>query len=341
MRLPFGASVGLVLLALWSGCIDPLVSDEVERSSLILPQTAVVEDLLLQDPSWRLTLTANDGVPDDTSDILLYTAFADGGPVRYWDMGPVSPTPIPLYLLVEPSDTPEFETPRGGFSPVGHHPPVFDAIPGDPAYSPFWSVVLLPVTDLYQGQLLPSFAAVDEALRLGLVETPIPINAAINCPVVLPEARLERADGSFRTPSIAFYKGFVVHYFDFDTVTFNSAGGQIPVSKVYELRRSGSEPISERVRGVDFTGDGDLTDTNDLFFVGRDKSAYTGLWTTVDTIVTTDLDTLDRAETSELQAASDLFLENGSPDPAIVVALYPDAVVFNRPIAASPLRSPE
>jgi hypothetical protein len=329
MRLPLGAS-----LALLSACIDPLVSDDVERSRLILPQTAVVEDLLQQDPSWRLMISGNDGLPDDTPDVLIYTAFADGETIRYWDFGAVSPTAIPLYLLVEPSETPMFDTPRGGFSPVGHHPPVFDAIPGDLGYSPYWGVVLVPVTDRYDGELLPSFAAVDEAQRVGLVEAPIPIAAAINCPVVLPEARLERADGTFSKPKIAFYRGFIVHYFDFDTVAFDPDGGPIAAPRVYELRRSQGEPISEMTRGVDFTGDGDLADTNHLFLSPPGRADYTGLVTPVDTIVAADLETLDvSGKSSILTSTADLFRADGSPDPEVVVALYPRAVVLNRPIA--------
>lgn len=337
MRIPISAA--LVLAS--TGCIEPLVSDEVLRSELILPQEAIVEDLLLGDPSARMRIEDNDGLPDRVAKIPLYSAFAEGQPIRFWDFGAVSPTPIPLYLLVEPSDTPEFETPRGGFSPVGHHPPIFDSIPGDLGYSPFWSVVLVPVTDRYEGELLPSFSAVDEAQRVGLVETPIPINAAINCPVVLPEARLEEVDGSLRTPSIAFYKGFIVHYFDFDTVTYNAAGGQLVPARVYEIRRAGGEPISEAVRGVDFTGDGDLWDTNDLFATPRSKSAYTGLVTPVDTIVAAELETLDVArDSSVLTSSADLFGAGQTPNPEVVVALYPRSVVLNRPIAPSPNPEP-
>ncbi|HRE89939.1 MAG TPA: hypothetical protein PK095_12460, partial [Myxococcota bacterium] len=65
-------------LALLTGCIEPLVSDEVLRSELILPQEAIVEDLLLSDPSWRQRITDNDGLPDRTELIPLYSAFADG-----------------------------------------------------------------------------------------------------------------------------------------------------------------------------------------------------------------------------------------------------------------------
>lgn len=328
MRILLGA-VSVML-----GCVDPLVSDAVNRSSLILPATAEVQDLLVHDPSRRLTLEANDGLPDDRAEIPLYSAFANGKPIRYWDFGPVSQTPIPLYLLVEPSDDPVFETPGGGFSPVGQ-PPIFDAIPGDAGYSPYWSVVLVPVNAHYAGEILASFAAIDEAQRIGLVGMPIPIPYARNCPVVLPEARLELADGGVRVPTIAYYKGFVIHYFDLNGASFDLAGGQIAVASVYTLRRSGGEPISEQVRGVDFTRDGDLLDTNDIFLVGRDSADYTGLVTAVDTIVAPDLATLDDAASSALTAASDLFLPTGAPDPDVVVALYPSSTVLNRPIAST------
>ena len=331
--------LGAVFLPLLgASCIDPLVSDDVNRSSLILPAKAEVQDLLVHDPSRRAALVANDGLPDDRDEILLYSAFANGKPVRYWDFGPVSQTPIPLYLLVEASDAPTFETSSGGFSPIGQ-PPIFDAIPGDAGYSPYWSVVLVPVTTRYAGEVLASFAAVDEAHRIGLVGVPIPIGTAINCPVVLPEARLELADGGRGVPSTAYYKGFVVRYFDFGAVSFDVAGGQIPVATVYSLRRSGGEPISELVRGVDFTRDGDLLDTNDIFLLGRDSIDYTGLVTAVDTIVAPDLATLDQGPTSVLTAASDLFIA-GSPDPDVVVALYPGSTVFNRPIAPTVTAEP-
>ncbi len=328
------ALLAVVLTVVLGACIDPLVDDEVERPGLILQAGAAVPDLLDADPSWRVILAANDGLHDATTTVHFRTAFAEGQPVHYWDFGPASPTPIPLYLLVRASDTPEYETPRGDFSPTGHMP-IFDSIPGDKGYSPWWTVVLLPVTESYDGELLTSFAAVEQALRDGLVAAPITIAAAINCPVVLPEARLERTDGTLRAPSTAYYKGTVVHYFDFDTVGINPNSGQVAAPAVYELRREGGEPISEIIRSVDFTGNGNIADTNDLFEAAPGSRGYTGLVRPVDTIVASDLQTLDMTRSqgeSALKAASDLFLDDVA-DADVVVAMYPRATFINRPIA--------
>jgi len=326
-------SVFLLSFAL-GACVDPLVDDGIERPGLILSAGALVPDLLDADPSWRVILAANDGLRDDTTTVHVRTAFAEGQQVHYWDFGPASPTPIPLYLLVRASDTPEFKTPRGDFSATGHAP-LFDSIPGDKGYSPWWTVVLLPVTERYDGELLTSFAAVEEALRNGLVSAPITLAAAVNCPVVLPEARLERPDGSLSAPKTAYYKGTVIHYFDFDLVGINPNSGQVAAPAVYELRREGSEPISEIIRAVDFTGNGDLVDTNDLFEAAPGSPAYTGLVRPIDTIIGSDLQTLDvtrSAGESALKAAADLFAYD-VPDADVVVAMYPRGTVLNRPIA--------
>jgi len=322
----------VVLTVVLGACIDPLVDDRVERPGLILPADALVPDLLDADPSWRVILAANDGLHDATTTVHFRTAFAEGQPVIYWDFGPASPTPIPLYLLVRASDTPEFETPRGDFSPTGHMP-IFDSIPGDKGYSPWWTVVLLPVTEEYDGELLTSFAAVEEALRKGLVSAPITIAAAINCPVVLPEALLELPDRTLSAPKTAYYKGTVVHYFDFDTVGINPNSGQVAAPAAYELRREGSEPISEIIRSVDFTGNGDLADTNDLFEAAPGSRGYTGLVRPVDTIISSDLYTLDVTQSvgeTDLKAAADLFVE-GVADADVVVAMYPRGTFINRP----------
>lgn len=332
--------VALIPFLASAACIDPLVADDVDRSRLFLPAGSVVPHLLEVEPSRRFELSRLDGLPDEAPDARLFTAFVEGKEVLTWNLGPVSPTPIPLYLLVSESDTPDFETPRGDFSPIGHLP-IFDAIPGDPAYSPFWTVVLVPVTDRYEGQLLTSFEAVEAALKQGLVAPPIPLEVAINCPVVLPESRLELPDGSFAPPKTAYYKGTIVTYFDFDTVAIDPKTGQIPVARVFELRREGAEPVSEPIRAVDFTGDGDLFDTNDLFEAGRGDPAYTGLVWSFDTIVRSDVSTLDVApDDPGLTRASALWLPSGQPDPAVVVALYPRNTVMNRPIAAPAAEEP-
>lgn len=327
------ASPWLTLLLV--ACLDPLVSDQVERPDLILPP-GTEPPLLADDPLARDALDALDGVSGTL--IPLRTGFAHGARVLYWDFGPASPAPIPLYLLVQETPEGPFETPSGRFAPVPGHPPLFDAIPGDPGYSPWWTMVLVPVTDRYDGEVLASFSAIDEAYRVGLVGLPIILPTAINCPVVLPEARLETLPGdadSLREPNRAYYKGKTVHYFSFTAMAVD--GLRVPAPSAYLLRREGGEPLSEIDRGVDMTRDGDLTDTNDLFAAAPGDDDYSDMVTLVDAVVS-DGDYIDTSKSdarSDLMDADQLYAGN-HPDPDRVIALRPRGVIVNRPIQPTP-----
>ena len=325
------ASLWLSLLPLL-GCLDPLVSEQVERPDLILPAGSE-PPLLGDDFTARAALDALDGV--DGALIPLRTGFAHGERVLFWDFGLASPAPIPLYLLVQEAADGPFETASGRFTPVPGHPPLFDAIPGDPGYSPWWTMVLVPVTADYQGEVLASFAAVDEAYRLGLVGLPITLTTAVNCPVVLPEARLETIPGGDETtrrePNRAFYKGRTVHYFSFAARPVQ--GLRVPVREAYLLRREGGEPLSEIDRGVDMTRDGDLTDTNDIFAAAPGDDDYSDMALLVDVVVAEGkyIDSSRSDAESDLMDAAQLFAD-GMPDPERVIALRPQGTIVNRPI---------
>jgi len=320
------------LALLFAACLDPLVSDQVVRDDLVLAASAEVPDLVA-DPAARASLDRQDGVDGDL--IPLRSAFAHGALVWFWDLGVASPYPIPLYMLVTPDPAGTFEAGGVRYAALPDHPPIFDAIPGDPGYSPWWTVVLVPVTSAYAGEVLPSFASVDEAFRRGLVTAPIALPMVINCPVVLPEARLEQRPGdaaSALAPSVAYYKMKTVHYFSFDVVATPS---EVEAPPVYVLRREGGEPLSESLRGVDMTDDGDLLDANDLFAAAPGDTDYTGMVTVTDAVVSSGLDAIDtyRAQDrSDLTAAESLFLASGAADPEVLVALHPTATVLNRPI---------
>ena len=314
-------------------CLDPLVSDAVERPYLILPAETELPELT-DDPIARAALDRSDGIDGDL--IELRSAFAHGERVWYWDLGPASPEPIPLYMLVVADAEGTFETPAGKFAALPGHPPLFDAIPGDPGYSPWWTLVLWPVTDAYAGQVVGSFAAMDEAFRQGLVSASITLPVAINCPVVLPEARLETIPGdaaSVALPNPAFYKGTEVYYFSFGAAGIT--GSSVDVAPLYTLRREGGEPLSESWRGVDFTQDGDQLDSNDLFTKVPGDEGYSGMVELFDAVVT-DGEFIDRSGSdaeSELDDADQLF-NGGEPDPSRTVALHSQGLVLNRPVQA-------
>lgn len=333
------ASLLMPLAAGLAACIDPLVSDEVVRADLILSAGAEVP-VLVDDLAERARVDQNDGLDGDY--VPLRSAFAHGDLVRFWDMGPASPYPIPLYLLVTEDVAGTFEVGAKRYAALPDHPPIFDAIPGDPGYSPWWTVVLVPVTAAYAGEVLPSFASVDEAFRRGLVEAPLPLTATINCPVVLPEARLEVSPGDHDgalAPSVAYYRMKTVHYFTFDTVPVDPKVGEVAAPPVYFLRREGGEPLSESLRGVDMTADGDLLDANDLFAAVPGDADYTGMVSLVRAVISPRIDAIDtyRAEDrTDLSAAETLFTSPGVADPDVLVALEAVGTTLNRPIQSTP-----
>lgn len=327
--------IAIALAAACFGCLDPLVSDEVARPHLILPAGSEVPDLTA-DPIARAALDRADGVDGDY--IPLRSAFAHGERMWYWDLGPASPSPISLYMLVEETEQGAFQTPQGTFNPLVDHYTIFDAIAGDPGYSPWWLIVLWPVTDKYGGEKITSFDAMEEAFRQGLVTSSVSLPVAFNCPVVLPEARLEMEPGdpaSAIAPFPAYYKGTVVYYFGFDAVVLDALTVTTP--PVYRLRREGGEPLSESLRGVDMTRDGDLVDSNDLFAAAPGDAAYSGMVSVVDAVVV-DGEFIDRSgsdASSDLMDAADLF-RDGAPDPDRTIALHPLGQVLNLPIRPPP-----
>ena len=324
-------ALGLAPLALPS-CLDPLVSDTVPTGALLLPADATV-------PAASGALAARIAALDAVDAVVpLRTAFAHGAPVRFWDFGPSPTTAAPLWLLVTDAPDGPFTASGRTLAPVDH-PTIFDVVPGDPGYSPFWTVFLVPVTDRWQGERVPSAAAVEAAVRAGLLEPPLRLPMAVNCPVVDPATRLEPAPGAaFVAPSRAFYRGVEVAYFSFDTVAVTAAGDlALPPAPLYRLRREGGEPLDEATRGVDMTGDGDRVDSNDLFAAAPGDAAYTGLVALWDVVVRPSYASIDSAAddaTADATAAEAIFRAAGDPDPAWVVALYPAGLVHNRPLYA-------
>jgi hypothetical protein len=84
----------------------------------------------------------------------------------------------------------------------------------------------------------------------------------------------------------------------------------MPVNNLFILRREGGEFLSEPMRHVDITGDGDRFDSNNILEASRaDGAAYTPLLRTVHVTVPTttlSIDTLGEAD-AEFRTASDLF----------------------------------
>ena len=312
------AAIAAAILA--PACIEPQVSDEPGLPGLILPAGSEVSSAH-DDPVIERQIDQNDGLGDE---ILRVHGFAGGASVTYWDFGPAPDFAAPLFVL--------FRAGEGGELEPLAHPPVIDAIPGDTGYSPFWATFALVVTDDYQDELLTSFAAVQEAEQLDLIEPPQLLEVGVNCPVVSRDVTLEVGDGELVPASSRFFwRGMTVDYYDFGRFTLEE-DADVTESPRYVIRREGEEPLSEVVRRLDITGDGDVNDTNDVLAHRFDEPGFSPLCATVNVAVVGDTASIDSSgdETmSSIQAATDLF--DPDPIPERVVAFEPTEDLRNCP----------
>ncbi len=282
-----------------AGCLDPLVGDEPGLPGLVLQAGSEVPSAH-DDSNIERQIEGGDGVEEE---VPLVHGFAGGQPIVYWDFGPAPDFAAPIFQLVR-------EGAGGELEPVAH-PTIVDEVPGDPDYSPFWALLTVKVTDLYDGELLTSFAAVQEAEQLGLVEAPQLQPRAVNCPAVARDVTLEVGGGAEPLPPAShfFWRGMTVDYYDFGALALDP-GARMPASPRYLLRRQGGEPLSEIVRGVDITGDGDVNDTNDVFPARADEESFSPLCRTVTVAVAADTPSIDSSgdETmAAIRTATDLF----------------------------------
>ncbi len=319
-------TLSLLALGSLSACLDPQVSDDVVLDGLVLPAGTTVpsaHDI----PEIAQQIADNDGV--DGVEPLL-NGFANGTPTRYWDFGNSPTYGAPLFALASSNAA-------GDLEPITTHPPIIDAIPGDPGYSPYWTVFLLEVTDLYNGELITSFGAVEEAQSLGLVLAPTQPTFAINCPAVAGDVALDVGGGedSFPAPSSFYWQGKTVLYYDFGPMPIPDGNEQ--VADMLILSREGKEPISEPLRQIDITNDGDILDTNNVFEFARSDAAYTPLTRRIDVTVPDDgfplIDTTQTEGTSGIQSYSDLFAPG--PVPGRVIAFERTDEVRNLPQQSS------
>jgi len=308
-------------LALCS-CLDPLVDDEVASAGLVLPAGTIVPSAH-DDPIVEQQIAENDGVP---TLIPRIKAFAQGAPVHYWDFGPSPDFAAPIFLVAKRNEQGDFERLP--------HPTIVDTIPGDPGYSPYWSVLFLEVTDAYNGELITSFAAIEEAQSLGLIKAPTPAPFAVNCPTVTADTLLEVGGGQPPLPpeSLFFWNGKTVRYYDLGRMPI-TGGTKAAESSMYVLSREGKEPLSEPLRGVDITGDGDTLDTNNVFSVSKIEDDYTPLCRRVNVTVPSEglslIDTTQSDTQSSIQDASLLF--SPGPVPTTVIAFEETEFLGNCP----------
>ena len=261
--------------------------------------------------------------------IPLRSGFAGGQSVHFWSFGPAPAATIPVWVFGHLGADESFE----GVD----HPSLFDAIPGDPGYSPFWEMTLVPLTDAYDGEQITSVDALFDAIAGGLADKPVATGRYVNCPVVPRDAELDQGEGQAASkPATAYYRGQRVAYFTLPPVLAPDAPfDRYPIADLYQLRREGGEPLSEPLRSVDMTGDGDIDDTNDIFGADYGDADYTPLVRPVEVVVPFDyhsIDTTGDERNAEFRAPDDLFSGAGTPVPGHVVAFAPQITLLNLPM---------
>lgn len=303
------ARAALAIACGLAGCLGPQVGDDPGPSGYVVPADTPVPTVEDDQPDLAARIAEHDGVDGF---VPLETAFADDAVVRVWDLGPAPAVAAPLFVLIRRSGDEVIPLP---------HPGIVGAVPGDPGYSPFRIVFHLEVTDRYDGELITAVAGLAEAQRRGLIGAPVARGLAVDCPIVAPDVRVDVGPGA---PAVApaqrfFHDGHTVAYLDFGPVPLQ---GTIHVRTAvrYRLRREGGEPLHERVRGVDLTGDGDTVDGNDVFVEPPGLATSSPLVATTAVVVVPTIASIDtsRDETiAEVRRAGQLF----APDPVAGVVV--------------------
>jgi hypothetical protein len=274
-----------------AGCLGPRVSDDPGGSDGILPAGSTVPDA---DPVLAAKIATNDQV-DGT--VPRLSVFADGKPAHVWDLGTAPDFATPVFVLVR-------ETSPGMYTRVDHAP-ILDAVPGAPTYSPFASLFYVAVTDQYQGQLLTSAYAVQEAVQDGLIESPFVAMHGVHMPIVASDTMLDAGGGATVAPTgRAYYKGEQVAYFDFGDLPL-ADGVHVAELPRYVLHRDGELALSEPIRHVDMDGDGDVLDANDVYALAPADTGYTPRRRTIEVAIPTGTSSIDTSKDETMAAIED------------------------------------
>jgi hypothetical protein len=194
-------------LAMLTGCrLDPLVPDTPGASVHILPDTAEIPPIE-DNGELAKQIEASDGIEDNKVIPLLR---GNGGGVRYWSFGAASTAPGARFeLVVKKGD--------GTYEPL-MHPPVVNAIPGDPGYNPVQVVQQVVMIGDYKGKLFPSVEALADAAALGYVDETDPGGPPrfVTAPIVPADTLIEVGDMTSLGPSETVYaRGYAVQAYRF------------------------------------------------------------------------------------------------------------------------------
>lgn len=161
------------------------------------------------------------------------TGKAGGATVMYWSFGAALVVDnflnsAPIYMLADDDGA-------GNLTPRTDHPWLIDSIPGDSRYAAFRRIMYVPVTSKYEGQLITSIDALNEAIELGLVGEPTPVSTWRNMPVVPPGTKLELGGAAAPMEATQVYaRGYLVDVLPMG-YTQPLANGRVPLGQEARL----------------------------------------------------------------------------------------------------------
>lgn len=301
------------------GCLEPLVDDGIDPTRVFGDPTLELEQI----PHVEAAPDHNQRSAHFATETAYIRGYADGRRVWYWNVpGPNVDFIVPMYILVDRSGN---ETGRW----------IFDALPGDGGYSPWWRKFIVRVTERYDGEKIWSRAAIDLGVELGLLEPPEATPYVYDFPIVSRFTKTATEDGVFVGTSTAWYRNQRVSFIEF-TEAKNVAVGvtEFPKYPVYVLQRiNEAAPIYEYATGVDLDGDGRLINSNNIFAGDVDAMRYSPLWYAA--LVRVPADYVSVETTNEVSWTSEASLyedaERTRPLPGVTVTPDRESLV-NCPI---------
>jgi hypothetical protein len=191
-----------LLLLLAAGCSDDGDGSDGPDSAqrVVIDRFNVESGTLYNRPGDPVHPDANEPIPFDT--LYLERAFGpDGEIVSYYVFDAQSPTPAPMYVLVDAAG-----------DPIPDQLPIVDLLPDSDGYSDYWRLHEVEVPDDYEANTIRSVAEVEDG---GL--TAMRTDTIVNRPLV-PEgstAELRLDPSQAVDPVPAWYRDEVAFYFDF------------------------------------------------------------------------------------------------------------------------------
>lgn len=308
----------LLLLAL-TGCLDPLVADEVPPTGLFLDRGTDITTI----PHVEADGTLASKRALFTTRIEYLQGFAEGRSTWYWNAnGVVNALIAPLYVVIGTDGS--------------ESSPIIDALPGEPGYSPWWRRIEVRATPAYAGQILTSRLAIEAAVDAGLVEAPADTTTIVTA-VVVDSAQVravEVGNGLSVPPTTAYYKGQRVSWVEFsDTIDRPLTLKVLDALPVYVLQRIDQAfPLYEAVANLDLNGDDRINASNNIFARDVDQPDYTPLWVPTAVRVASDVRSIDTSTgTPELTREADL-LDGTMPRGPRTLSITPANRLVNCPI---------